>query len=62
MPGKVIIKQMILTVYSDGSTKCTERTLPERDGKSGRYKKRDREIVDPTPYFEGFEPNKMKGN
>lgn len=31
-----IVKQMVLTVYADGSTKCTERAQADR-GSDGRY-------------------------
>lgn len=58
--NKIAIKQMVLTVYSDGTTRCTERKLTERDGKSGRF--RGKVVVDKTPMLPGMEIKERKNS
>lgn len=47
-----IVKQMVLTVYADGSTKCTERGQADR-GSDGRFIGKKKPEV--GPYLPGME-------
>lgn len=49
-----IIKQMVVTIYADGTTKCTERGLPQKDVSNGRYISNKPKPQDHTPIFPEF--------
>ena len=49
-----IIKQMVVTIYADGTTKCTERGLPQKDVSNGRYISKKPNPQDNTPVFPEF--------
>ena len=49
-----IIKQMVVTIYADGTTKCTERGLPQKDASNGRYISKKPKPQDNTPMFHEF--------
>lgn len=50
-----IIRQMVLTVYEDGTTRMTERAMADRDEATGRFLPKKRKTRDDTPYFPGLE-------
>ena len=51
-----IIRQMVLTVYEDGTTRMTERAMADRDEATGRFLPKKRRKDDDTPFFPEFEP------
>ena len=57
-----IIKQIVMTVYDDGSTKMTERGLSKRDKSTGRFIPNLREPRDDTPFFPELESYMQDGH
>ena len=57
-----IIRQMLLTVYEDGTTRMTERDMTERDNETGRFLPKKRKERNDTPYFPALNDYMERGH